>query len=126
MIRVTYNSQKQPPAPFVLVTLANPLSGNSIVNVPAQIDTAADRTLLPLALLYSLSLEPVDDLLIGGVGGTIERMPVFLVSIGVLNLPPKNLCVVAHPDEQWALLGRDVLNGIRIVLDGPKLTIEIE
>jgi hypothetical protein len=53
-------------------------------------------------------------------------MPVYLVSLAILNLPPTEFPVVGHPDEPWILLGRDVLNLYRLVLDGPKLTLEIE
>ena len=47
MIRYRYLTQLQPPAPFVHVTLRNPVTGAEEHNVPAQLDTAADRTLLP-------------------------------------------------------------------------------
>lgn len=126
MIRVLYNEQKQPPAPFVLVTLTNPLDGSELTGVPAQLDTAADRTLIPLALLQSLGLEPIDDILIGGVGGSQETMPVFAVALTIFTLPSRTLSVVAHPGEPWILLGRDVLNSLRLTLDGPKLALEIE
>jgi len=110
VIRVHYNRQKQPPAPFVLVTLVNPIDGSKVTEIPAQLDTAADHTLVPLHYLNDLGLAPIDDIVIGGVGGTEETMPVFAVSLAVLTLPARNLCVVAHPDEPWILLGRDVLN----------------
>jgi hypothetical protein len=99
VIRVVYNSQKQPPAPFVLVTLASPLGGSALPDVPAQLDTAADRTLVPWALMDALDLEPIDDILIGGVGGNEETMQVFAVSLAMFNLPARNLRVVAHRGE---------------------------
>jgi predicted aspartyl protease len=122
VIRVLYNDQKQPPAPFVLVTLVNPYDGSKF---PAQLDTAGDRTLVPLALLDALGLEPIDDMVIGGVGGTEETMPVFVVSLAILTLPARDMRVVAHPDEPWILLGRDTLNSHRLILDGPNLALEI-
>jgi hypothetical protein len=33
--------------------------------------------------------------------------------------------VVASSGEPWVLLGRDVLNAHRLLLDGPHLTLEI-
>jgi hypothetical protein len=125
VIRVVYNGQKQPPAPFVLVTLASPLGGSALADVPAQLDTAADRTLVPWALMDALDLEPIDDILIGGVGGNEETMPVFAVSLAMFNLPARDLRVVAHRGEPWVLLGRDVLNSYRLLLDGPNLAMEI-
>ena len=40
--------------------------------------------------------------------------------------PPRVIRVVASRDEPYVLLGRDVLNGHRVILDGPRLHLEIE
>src|SRR5262245_48031327 len=125
MIRYTYNAQVHPPAPFVLVTLRNPVSGAELKDVPAQLDTAADRTLLPLALVQALTLPATGSMAVGGVGGTVTTMTMYASLLGVHTLPPCMVEVVAHPDEQWALLGRDVLNALRLFLDGPGLALEI-
>ena len=45
VIRYTYVRQAQPPAPFVQVRLQNPITGNTLENIPAQLDLAADRNL---------------------------------------------------------------------------------
>ena len=125
MIRYTYNLQKQPPAPFVLVTMRHPRSGAEARDLPAQIDTAADRTLLPLALVQALALDKIGDMDIGGVGGKVETMPVYDVLVGIHSLPLCAIEVVAHAGELWVLLGRDVLNAHRLLLDGPGLALEI-
>ncbi len=43
----------------------------------------------------------------------------------VHSLPPQTIEVVASPGESWVLLGRDVLNSYRALLDGPQLAVEI-
>lgn len=126
MIRVVYNRQKQPPVPFVLVSLVNPLDGSTISEIPAQLDTAADRTLVPLGHMQALGLEPIDDIVIGGFGGSEETMPVFAVTLGLFTMPGRTICAVAHFDEPWVLLGRDVLNAFHLVLYGPNLALEID
>jgi predicted aspartyl protease len=125
MKRFRYNAQLQPPAPFVLVTLANPLTGAEVNNVPAQIDTAADRTLLPSTVVEHLALPVVGDIPIGGVGGTVSLMTVYAVLLTSPTQTALALEVVAHPNEAWVLLGRDVLNSHRVVLDGPGLALEV-
>lgn len=125
MIRYAYNPQIQPPAPFVLVTVQHPLTGAEFRDTPAQLDVAADRTLVPAALVQTLGLPAIGDVLIGGVGGTIERMDLYAVRLGIHTLPRALVEVVAHPVEKWILLGRDVLNNYRLVLDGPQLALEI-
>jgi hypothetical protein len=34
--------------------------------------------------------------------------------------------VVASAEEEWPLLGRDLLNSIRLTLDGPQSVLEID
>jgi len=64
--------------------------------------------------------------LIGGVGGKTEELMRYTVALGIHDLPQRVLEVLAHADEPWILLGRDVLNAHRLLLDGPSLTLEIE
>ncbi len=125
MIRHSYSALKQPPAPFVTVTLVHPYTGVEIRDVNAQIDTGADCTLLPLALVQALSLPRTSEVEVCGVGGTIELMDVYGVQIGLFSLPLLPVEVPAHAGEPWILLGRDILNDYRLVLDGPGLTLEI-
>lgn len=126
MIRYTYNSQVQPPAPFVLVTLRNPSTEAEVRNVPAQLDIGADRTVLPLETTRTLALKVVGGVTVVGFGSGPYEAPLFSVELGIHTLPVHRLEVVASPAEPWILLGRDVLNSYRLVLDGPKLALEIE
>jgi hypothetical protein len=126
MIPYGYNTQVNPPAPFVLVTLRNPMTGEERTGVPAQFDTAADRSVLPAALVGALGLEPTGSGLFQGFDGPIARKPLYGVLLGVHTFPPRLVEVLAHPDERWILLGRDVLNEIRCLLDGPSRRLEID
>ena len=47
MIRYNYNRQINPPAPFVHVTIERPAFDGATVEIPAQIDSAADITVIP-------------------------------------------------------------------------------
>jgi hypothetical protein len=125
VIRYNYLSQLQPPAPFVNVTLQHPLSGAELRDVPAQLDTAADRTLLPDALVQTLNLPQIGTIPIGGVGGVAQTMPSYPVRLAVHDLPTLTVEVVASPGEAWVLIGRDVLNAHRLLLDGPGLILDI-
>ncbi len=125
MIRYTYLRQLRPPAPFVNVTLQNPATGAELHNVPAQLDNAADRTLLPEKLVQALSLPQIGVIPIGGVGGIVQNMPTYPVRVAIHDLPAQTIEVVASPGETWVLLGRDVLNAHKILLDGPNLVLEI-
>jgi hypothetical protein len=125
VIRFPYPSQVHPPAPFVNLMLRNPLTGSELRDVPAQLDTAADRTLLPTSLVQALNLPQIRSIPIGGIGGFFQLMPSYPVLLAIDNLPAQNCEVIADPNEAWVLLGRDVLNAHRILLDGPRLALEI-
>ena len=63
---------------------------------------------------------------IGGLGGIIYSLPTYIVFVAIHDLAPQAVKVVASADEPWMLLGRDVLNGHRLVLDGPGSYLEVE
>jgi hypothetical protein len=126
VIRYRYAAQLRPPAPFVSVTLRNPVTGAEQQNLPAQLDPAADRTLLPEAVVLALALPQIGTILIGGVGGVTQTMPSYPVELAIDNLPPQVVEVVASAGESWVLLGREILNAHRLVLDGPQLFVEID
>ena len=94
-------------------------------NVPAQLDSAADRTILPESVVKSLSLPQVGTVKLGGFGGVTYTLPTYAVLLGLHDMPIKAFKFAAHMGESWVLLGRDVLNSYRILLDGPELALEI-
>jgi hypothetical protein len=125
MIRYRYLTQFQPPAPFIYVNFRNPVSGAEQRDVPTQVDSAADRTVLPDTVVQALSLPQVGTIMIGGVGGVVQTLPSYPVEVTVHNLPALTIEVVASAGEPWVLLGRDVLNALRTLLEGPQQFVEI-
>jgi hypothetical protein len=47
MTRYNYNQQMSPPAPFVHVSIGPPEDASVASELPAQLDCAADRTVIP-------------------------------------------------------------------------------
>ncbi len=125
MIRYAFLAQLDPPAPFVNVVLRNPATGTELRDLPAQLDTAADRTVLPESMVRSLDLPQVGTMKFGGFGGVMHTLPVYAVLLGLHDLPIQPFKVAAHTEESWILLGRDVLNAYRVLLDGPQLALQI-
>lgn len=126
MIRYRYQEALEPPAPFIHVTLVNPATGATLTSVPAQIDSAADRSVLPPRLVTALELTQFGDLEVAGLGGEVGQLPTYPVLLGIHDLPARSHLVLACEGEPWVLLGRDVLNQYRIVLDGPASAVEID
>lgn len=93
---------------------------------PAQIDPAADRTVIPLRLAEALQLLPLGEAMFGGLGGSIVRAETYHVRISIRGLAATTINVAVHHEELLVLLGGDILNRHRLVLDGPRLKLEIE
>jgi hypothetical protein len=70
-----YNQQLSPAAPFVHVRLARPYGALFLDDIPAQLDTAADFSLLPRELFDQLQLVKLRDIPVGGFGGRVSRVP---------------------------------------------------
>jgi hypothetical protein len=125
-MRYAYNRQVEPPAPFIHVSLKCLETGKSLDNLPALVDTAADRTVIPGRLVALLALVPLEEVLVAGLGGQIFSAPTYKVELTIRMLLPQKVVLIAHDEEPFILLGRDVLNRHRLLLDGPGLALEID
>jgi len=70
-------------------------------------------------------LSQVGEILIGGLGGSIYSLPAHVVTLSIHDQPAQTVKVIASADEPWVLLGRDVLNAYRVILDGPRSALEL-
>jgi hypothetical protein len=108
-----------------VVTLWSPDGTRSIPGIPAHIDTAADRSVVPLQLLRQLGLQPSPrPLVVHGPGTTPQRLDVDAVDIETPVVAIVSTRVVTHPNEHFLLLGREILNLFRITIDGPNQSVE--
>jgi hypothetical protein len=107
------------------VSLRCPETGDTVDRVPAQIDHGADRTVIPERYALQLGLKSLDLLPVAGLGGQVHQTSTYELDLMVHTFPPERVEVFAHRDEPYVLLGRDILNRYRLVLDGPGLALEI-
>lgn len=126
MIRFSYVSYGSAPAPFVYLTVRCRETEKQAEDVPAQLDCGSDRTVLPAKLVERLGLVEMGHLRVEGFGGQVVDAPTFAADIAVRGLHAIRIKVLANDREPVVLLGRDILNHHRIVLDGPRLKLEIE
>ena len=126
MTRYRYNQQVSPPVPFVHVTIRRPGDEALARILPAQMGTAADMAVIPWKIVEELQLLKHDEIEILGFGGHVASVASFLVQLQIHELEPVTVEALANRDEPYVLLGRDVLNRYRIVLDGPQLVLEID
>ena len=113
----------QSSCPFCSHRPLSSIGDEVLSDLPAQLDTAADLTVIPLTFIEQLGLVPFDAIPVIGFGGVRTNVPTFLVSLR--GQTPVALEVLGSADEPHVLLGRDMLNRFRLVLDGPRLVVEI-
>jgi hypothetical protein len=63
---------------------------------------------------------------VAGLGGQVFSTPADKVELTIRTLLPEKVVLRAHDAEPFVLLGRDVLNRHRLLLDGPGLALEID
>ncbi len=109
-----------PPAPVANITLKTIDSGERLRDVKMLLDTGSDITLLPKVFLLKLGIEPSDKAyeLIGFDGHIIKSEIYHLQVIFLGKRFTGNYCAV---DDVVGILGRDILNQITILFDGPSL-----
>jgi len=80
---------------------------------------------LPGQLIRELGLVEDGRLLFQGFAGNLIELPIFLVEVHIHDLPAVALRAALGEHEPHILLGRDILNLHRILLDGPQHALEI-
>lgn len=120
-----YRSEFDPPAPVIAVRIAHFATGVAVDDFPAQIDHGADRSVIPASLVDALELVPLDRITVRGFLGKPEEMSRYAVQVTPKGLRPVEVTVLTSMEEQVIILGRDVLNQFRVVLDGPNQTVEM-
>ena len=110
-----------PPAAVARVVLRHPDTDASVSEVRMVIDSGADATLLPKSAVSALGLtgsgKRFELLAFDGTPSEAEAVTAVLV---FLNKSFRGLFL--QIDSDVGVLGRNVLNRVRLVLDGPELT----
>jgi hypothetical protein len=83
------------------------------------VDSGADATIVPIRRLDQIGADETAPGWLRGITG--ERLPVglFFIDIRVGDVTFPGVRVVGSPIVEEVLLGRDVLNRLALLLDGP-------
>ncbi|MFN0121874.1 MAG: retropepsin-like aspartic protease [Blastocatellia bacterium] len=121
----TYNNSLfLPPAPVAEITLRHSISGAALPDVLMLIDSGADVTLLPRPFVRLLEIAVIPDVRypLAGFDGHVADYEAVRADVIFQGQTFRGQYLVI--DEDWGLLGRDILNHLRLVLDGPALSWE--
>jgi hypothetical protein len=114
-------SHHEPPAPVASVTLRNPNNALSVSPQLLLIDSGADLTLIPRQAVEAMgiSLDPAALYQVASFDGTKSFMPFAELDLIFLKRVYRGKYLLI--DAPIGVLGRDVLNHIRLLLNGPAL-----
>jgi hypothetical protein len=96
---------------------------------PAIIDSGAEFTSVPVELVAAFQLEQVGDMVVSGTTGPKEMQGIYEINIEFSGLAfPLHPCLAGTGEltKTTILIGRDILNRYRLVLDGPSFLFTIE
>lgn len=111
-----------PPAPLAMVALLTQDRGRSLSDVAMLIDSGADVTLLPASAVNCLGLDADLQHGYGLMGFDGTKSIAKAVKCGLVLLGQVYWGTYLVIDDPCGILGRDVLNHMSLLLDGPRLT----
>jgi predicted aspartyl protease len=115
-----YDTSFTPPAPALAVLINSVQGTGKAYQATAQIDTGADVSGVPIVLLTKLKVEPHQSVEIQDFDEVGKEVRTYLIKLELDRFRFRRLEVVAL-DAPHVLLGRDVLNNFRLIIDGPSL-----
>lgn len=120
-----YSRNYFPPAPVIDVIFVSAAESLRVGPLPALVDSGADGTVVPINHLDEIHAPPTMEMSIRGQWGESRSVMLYLVDIQIGDLTLPGVEVVGDEISEEIILGRDVLNRLRLLLDGPGETIEV-
>lgn len=121
-----YSRHYVPAMPVLALSLCAPENVSAGVSVTALIDSGADVCVVPRTLLSRLDLSVGETAWIRGQWGEPIQVTRYVLDLQLENstvLP--SVDAVSDPVGREVILGRNVLNKLRLLLDGPRQVTEI-
>ncbi len=118
MSRHPFDAGYTPPAPVLPITLIGP-DGDRTEVLNALADTGADVSLVPTAHLRQIAAPVAAEAMVRTPWGERHPVIVYLADILVTGTLLPSVYVIGDDLGSEVILGRDVLNRLRLFIDGP-------
>ena len=120
MIEFPYDDAYSPPVPVCQVSLSVPHTGQATGPLSAILDTGADGTLVPQHYLDAIGARRVMETGLRSQWGERRIVYLYLVKLNIGEIELPGTYVVGDERSDEIVLGRNVLNHLKIWLDGPE------
>ena len=118
-----YSTDFYPPAPILPVECVSPVSRRTVETL-ALVDSGSSTSVIPGGLVAQLHLIRVGFVNASGFGGRLIDAPIYSVLFRFYPTEPVYTRALTW-DEDYALLGRDIINKWEVVLNGPQTALTI-
>ncbi|MBX2999131.1 MAG: hypothetical protein KF893_11525 [Caldilineaceae bacterium] len=123
-MKTPFSYSLQPPIPALEIRLVNPVTGMRSTYRHALLDTGADVTIIPISLLDQIKAESNFETTVYGLWGGQEAVPIYNIDIVIGAYLLAGILVIGSKESE-ILLGRNVTNQLRLLLNGPAETVDL-
>jgi len=120
-----YSGNFDPPAPVVEVSISAPLSKVSTSST-ALVDSGTDITVIPERIITQLKLRRVDSMPVSGFGERVIQATVYSATLEIEGISESKIYRILGWSKDYALIGRDLLNQLIAVLNGPSQELSLQ
>ena len=121
-----YNTMYIPPIPCLQIELGVPDEDTLTDSLTGIIDTGADGTIIPVNYLEQIKAKNVDEALISSHWGEWRQVMLYMVDVKVESIVIPGLYVVGDDQGNEIILGRNFLNRLELLLNGPAKIAKIQ
>jgi hypothetical protein len=124
-MKYPYDAEYQPAFPMVRVMFENIEEERRTEPASALLDTGSDGTLVPITYLRHIMAPVLTGTRIRSHWGEWRSVQLFIVDLIIDELRLPGIFVVGDEQGDEIVLGRNVLNRLRLLLDGPAQITDI-
>jgi hypothetical protein len=125
-MKFDYDASYVPPAPTIELAFFSVVTDRSTPSLRAFVDSGADATIAPRSLLEDIQATFIDDAYLRSQWGERRRVRLYVVDVNIGEWTLPGVTIVGDDRSSELIIGCDVLNRLRVLLDGPALHVQVQ
>ena len=113
------------PCPIVPIKVSNLFEPDNYLEKTALLDTGSDISCIPKKIAQELNLTSTTTDYLEGVSGSVEETPIYTLNIEFNDKSFIEYELFEFAEEDYLLIGRDIMNDFHICFDGINLNVNI-